>query len=324
MEGLRLNHSSHFQLTAGSYHGIDGAVRYEPSASAGSGYEVGFHVGNDTLVTLKDVNFSAECVSEEVGSHRLVFILHLDGQRVIDVQNGDSFELTVPSFVTCYEPPGTVKRHIWYEDSSYSSVSIGFQIDKPPKQIAAALSPSSSDLTKDFIESGCFRWVKVPLSSDMIKAAKALLAPPVVSPLTAPYLLSKSSELLYICLSRLLEQHSDEKRKDSVILRNVSAIDENIKENRGTQIDVQALCDRLKLRSGEFERLFVEQMGMSSDAYRQRWRMLHAAQLLTDTDLPIKQIAYEVGHNHVSNFSISFKKHFNLTPKRARLTGMNG
>ena len=49
--------------------------------------------------------------------------------------------------------------------------------------------------------------------------------------------------------------------------------------------------------------------------------MMKAAEMLTSTDMPMKQIAFEVGYNHTSNFSIAFKRRFGMTPGQVRAQG---
>jgi AraC-like DNA-binding protein len=44
-------------------------------------------------------------------------------------------------------------------------------------------------------------------------------------------------------------------------------------------------------------------------------RMARARMLLEAGNLPLKQVAFEVGYSHASNFCTAFKRHFGKPPK---------
>ena len=46
--------------------------------------------------------------------------------------------------------------------------------------------------------------------------------------------------------------------------------------------------------------------------------MLHAAELLTDTALPVIEIASRVGYENQSKFSAVFRKRFGVSPREYR------
>jgi len=52
--------------------------------------------------------------------------------------------------------------------------------------------------------------------------------------------------------------------------------------------------------------------------YRHRAAMDAAIKLLLESELPITQIAYEVGYQYSSNFSTAFRKEFGITPAAIR------
>jgi transcriptional regulator GlxA family with amidase domain len=47
-------------------------------------------------------------------------------------------------------------------------------------------------------------------------------------------------------------------------------------------------------------------------------RMLHAMQLLKDTDMQVNEVAWEVGYSNATNFIQAFKKSFAITPRQAK------
>lgn len=62
-------------------------------------------------------------------------------------------------------------------------------------------------------------------------------------------------------------------------------------------------------------------LGQSVFDYIQDLRMQHALELLSERDDSITQIAYAVGYNRVSSFSVAVHRHFGATPSELRRRG---
>jgi AraC family transcriptional regulator len=67
-----------------------------------------------------------------------------------------------------------------------------------------------------------------------------------------------------------------------------------------------------------FARLFKQVTGLPPHQYVLRLRMERAQQLLAETDLPLIEIALQVGCADQSHFTALFRTHFALTPKAYR------
>lgn len=65
-------------------------------------------------------------------------------------------------------------------------------------------------------------------------------------------------------------------------------------------------------------RRFAATVGEAPLAYLTRWRMLTAARLLRETDLPIAAIAHRVGYGSEFAFAKAFKREYTLAPGRYR------
>ncbi len=63
-----------------------------------------------------------------------------------------------------------------------------------------------------------------------------------------------------------------------------------------------------------FSRLFKNSYGVSAKTFLKEERLRHAAQLLLDGDLTVKEICAEIGENNVSKFHRQFKAMFGVTP----------
>ena len=58
--------------------------------------------------------------------------------------------------------------------------------------------------------------------------------------------------------------------------------------------------------------------GQSTNEFLQNFRLKYAARLLTESDRPISDIAYDVGFSDPYYFSRAFKKLFEMSPKQWR------
>jgi AraC family transcriptional regulator of adaptative response / DNA-3-methyladenine glycosylase II len=71
-------------------------------------------------------------------------------------------------------------------------------------------------------------------------------------------------------------------------------------------------------------RIFEAQFGVSPIQYLQTRRLLSAKQLLTDTALPMTQIALISGYASVRRFNAAFAEHYRINPTQLRRQGKGG
>lgn len=63
--------------------------------------------------------------------------------------------------------------------------------------------------------------------------------------------------------------------------------------------------------------LFKREYGTSPQAYRNRHRMTQAMDLISNTQLSLKEIAYQLGFSHPSHFSALFRRTYGTLPRLA-------
>ena len=89
--------------------------------------------------------------------------------------------------------------------------------------------------------------------------------------------------------------------------------------------DADLSMDRIAATAGysryHFSRLFHREMGVSPHAYLQQFRIQRALHLITTTDLPVKQIAFESGYCDTAYFCKEFKRWTHKTPLTVRRFG---
>lgn len=92
-----------------------------------------------------------------------------------------------------------------------------------------------------------------------------------------------------------------------------------------TPPDYAALARRHHMSLTTLRRRFLAATGQPLHAYRLQLRMQDARRLLTDTDLPLKQVAQRLGYRDVYYFNRQFAQHVGMAPgayRRSRIGGM--
>jgi hemolysin activation/secretion protein/AraC-like DNA-binding protein len=100
-----------------------------------------------------------------------------------------------------------------------------------------------------------------------------------------------------------------------------------IPEARLAECSLSELAAQLHCSERHFSRLFREEFGVPFRARQIELRLLHARQLLTNSDAKIINVAYDSGYRHLGLFNSMFKKRFGMTPsewRRQHLKKENG
>ncbi|MEM7371998.1 MAG: response regulator [Bacteroidota bacterium] len=139
-----------------------------------------------------------------------------------------------------------------------------------------------------------------------------------------------NQEELFVRLEKLLEirraiqaryggraspEPSAEYQLEDDFLRKVHEV---IESNMSQSYDMPTLCKKLGMGRTNVHRKFKALTGTSSSRYIRRFRLQKARQLLTESDLQVSEIAYEVGFSDPSYFTKSFRLEFGVPPKEFR------
>ena len=84
---------------------------------------------------------------------------------------------------------------------------------------------------------------------------------------------------------------------------------------------VRELAGEVHLTPTYLQRLFKQEAGVHVSDLLVEHRLLTAANLLTASELPIKQIAHAVGYMHHSSFVRAFHRRFAQSPRQYRQRG---
>ncbi len=85
-----------------------------------------------------------------------------------------------------------------------------------------------------------------------------------------------------------------------------------------SQCSLHDLAGQLNCSERHFSRLFREEFGVPFRARQIELRLLHARQLLANSDAKIINVAYDSGYRHLGLFNAMFKKRFGVTPSEWR------
>lgn len=94
--------------------------------------------------------------------------------------------------------------------------------------------------------------------------------------------------------------------------------------DQGQAGSLAELAERLGTSDRHLRRLFKHRFGVSPGQYLRTRRLLLAKALLTDTRLPVLQVAELAGFGSASRFYDQFQSHYRLSPARLRRGAGNG
>ncbi len=89
-------------------------------------------------------------------------------------------------------------------------------------------------------------------------------------------------------------------------------------EHYAEKITLDSLAEEFGYSRNYICRLFQKNMGKSLNSYLTGLRMLHAKELLKDTDILIKEVAYRTGYTDYYHFFKVFKGQYGISPKEMR------
>jgi AraC family transcriptional regulator len=83
-------------------------------------------------------------------------------------------------------------------------------------------------------------------------------------------------------------------------------------------ISLHQLARHCHTSSFHFSRIFKTVLNLSPHQYLLRVRLQHAKMLITSSEKPIGDIAFECGFNSLEHFATAYKQHFKISPTKHR------
>jgi AraC family transcriptional regulator of adaptative response / DNA-3-methyladenine glycosylase II len=97
-----------------------------------------------------------------------------------------------------------------------------------------------------------------------------------------------------------------------------------LEENCGSDESLEKIAERLGYTDRHLRRVFMEEYHVTPVQYLQTCRLLLAKSLLTDTSLPILEVAMAAGFGSLRRFNGLFKEHYKLSPTDLRKRASEG
>lgn len=107
-------------------------------------------------------------------------------------------------------------------------------------------------------------------------------------------------------------------RRGQLHQRQLKIIEEYVREWPVGGVRCEDLAGLVGLSRAHFMRLFKATTGMTAHAFVEQLRLQHAQALLSTTDMPLKQIAAQLGFSTPASFSLAFRRLTGLTPGNYR------
>jgi AraC family transcriptional regulator of adaptative response / DNA-3-methyladenine glycosylase II len=104
------------------------------------------------------------------------------------------------------------------------------------------------------------------------------------------------------------------RRSDEVVARALKLLDQGSLDDAPLTV----LAERVGIGERQLRRLFVERLGAPPIAVRRTRRLLFAKQLLTETRLPITQVALAAGFGSLRRFNAAFREAYRMPPSALR------
>ncbi|MEO8674595.1 MAG: DNA-3-methyladenine glycosylase 2 [Casimicrobiaceae bacterium] len=116
------------------------------------------------------------------------------------------------------------------------------------------------------------------------------------------------------CRPELAPGHASVDASEQLARGAVSLIEDGVLDAGG----IEHLAERVGVTSRHLRRIFETQYGVSPIEYAQTQRLLLAKRLLTDTALPVTEIALASGFASVRRFNALFRSRYRMAPGRLR------
>jgi AraC-like DNA-binding protein len=107
--------------------------------------------------------------------------------------------------------------------------------------------------------------------------------------------------------------------KDSERVEMINRARQRIREALESPLSIQQIAEEMGVSYSNFRKLFKEYTGLSPALYQQDLKLQRAKELLSTTDMSIKEIAYQLNFESPDYFSSKFKTKTGEKPSDFRL-----
>lgn len=132
-----------------------------------------------------------------------------------------------------------------------------------------------------------------------------------------------SQSLLLLLIGKLSRWYDAPRYYDPLKLEKISKSISYMEQRLYEPICIKKLAELAKMSERNFFRIFNKATCMTPNQYLLNLRLTQAANLLTYSNMPITEIAFECGFQDSSYLSKVFRKHYNKSPREYRYIKQN-
>ncbi|MDE0860208.1 MAG: AraC family transcriptional regulator [Akkermansiaceae bacterium] len=132
---------------------------------------------------------------------------------------------------------------------------------------------------------------------------------------TPPHLLLAENAMVKVLL---LARWEYDQQHHSTPDERIGRVVDIINNRLGEELSVETLAEEAGLSPSRFAHLFRERMGVTPMNFLESRRMEQARQLLLTTDLPVQEVALNIGFPNAQHFSTRFRKITGQSPSAFR------
>lgn len=130
---------------------------------------------------------------------------------------------------------------------------------------------------------------------------------------------AKVLELLAIQIENYTnDELSKKSTTSSTTIKKIYKIRQTLKDNLNQNYSIKHLSKKVGLNETHLKKEFIRLFGCSMNEFSKTEKMTKAKDLLRGTQMPIYQIAEDVGYKNATHFSAAFKKYYGELPKQYR------
>lgn len=255
------------------------------------------------------------------------FMVHVassaDGEYVFS--QGDKLSLEATNTSIFIQPTGEAAA-----EATFAGLNrfIGVSIHREAlKALYTGGEGELPDVLQLFLEGALQRTFarNLPLQAALLRCLEDVHACPLEGVRRRLFLQSKAVEIL--CQAIEAMEHLDgfgSAEATVLTVRGVMKAQRLLAENFAAPPSLENLAHEVGLSRSGLCTGFRQILGQSVFDYTQDLRMQQALAMLNERDATISQIAYAVGYNRASSFSVAVQRHFGATPTELRRRGISG
>jgi AraC-like DNA-binding protein len=290
-----------------------------PPEGRGRGLRQGVAVRQGFSLVRTDVTYDRRTETRfECPGTFLRFHFKLTGESAISDDAGVFVPVEAGRISLAVQPADAYKRERVSIDTRERSVTLICDPDFTAGMISptAELPACIRDFLRNSVSRLCFESFPMPLRLRPI--VEDILNPPLTGALGDLMIEAKALELLCFAVHQILHVpgagHAIRER-DRQRVKDLCFI---LEGDPAATLSIDRLCRELAWNESQMMECFKAVTGTTISNYRHQLRMNRAKRQLEDTDLPVTQIAFDVGYEHPSNFATAFKRTFGISPRSLR------